>query len=60
MLNEYEQSNNIQKSSRFKLIQHLCTLIDEEYGGLASLAEIMEICEATIVICVWKIQMEES
>lgn len=31
-------------------MQHLCTLIDEEYGGLSSLYEIKGICEAAITL----------
>lgn len=50
LFNENEQNNNIRRSSRFKLMQHLCTLIDEEYGGLSSLSEIKEICEAVITL----------
>lgn len=47
---EYELSNELQKKTRWKLINYLVDFIDDEYDGNASQIEIRWICQALVEI----------
>lgn len=48
IFDQHETTNMLMKGTRLKLLDYLCDLIDEEYGGEASRREIEMICRATI------------